>query len=313
MKQCAKEHPLYTSFQKEKKEQIKAYNQFQEDLKKDTNFNSRFLPIFNLIKGYPHQLSDDQNERTLLYNTFFTQIINLEDLYASGLWDGIIQNWILLQTNGIKDKNKFAKDFKVTSDRITNAIQYTDFVSKITFYLAQYGNDDYIDAITPTIKAANKLLNYNGVLRLYQKEVAGKAENLEIIEPIAEVNGHLQKKKTIDLAKIDKDYKMVVFYESGCGPCEDLLQGLKDNYNYLLNKKIEIITISSDRNEAIFKNTSDQFPWVHTYCDLQGMNGINFKNYAVIGTPTIYIIDRKDNIIQKMTTISDILKWSTTL
>jgi len=40
------------------------------------------------------------------------------------------------------------------------------------------------------------------------------------------------------------------------------------------------------------------------------MDGINFENYAVIGTPTLFLIDKKGKVLQKMATISEVLDWS---
>jgi hypothetical protein len=39
------------------------------------------------------------------------------------------------------------------------------------------------------------------------------------------------------------------------------------------------------------------------------MNGINFKNYAVLGTPTIYILDSKGIILSKLATINEVLEF----
>jgi thioredoxin-related protein len=105
-------------------------------------------------------------------------------------------------------------------------------------------------------------------------------------------------------------YTLLVFYQSGCGPCEDLMAGLKTNYKELVVQGLEIVTVSSDLSEDVFKNAAAQLPWEDKYCDLQGMAGVNFKNYAVLGTPTIYLIDKKGFVVQKMATVSDVLEWS---
>jgi hypothetical protein len=39
------------------------------------------------------------------------------------------------------------------------------------------------------------------------------------------------------------------------------------------------------------------------------MNGVNFKNYAVIGTPTMYILDNKGFILSKMATITEVFDF----
>jgi hypothetical protein len=57
------------------------------------------------------------------------------------------------------------------------------------------------------------------------------------------------------------------------------------------------------------QNTAASFPWKDKICDGQGMNGINFKNYSVMGTPTMFLIDSKGIIIEKIATIEELLVW----
>lgn len=87
-----KKDPLYAAFAKEKEVQAKAYEAFQQELKKNQNFNARFLPIVNLTKGIPHRLTDDYQQKAELFNEFITQKVSFEDLYVSGHWQGIIQS-----------------------------------------------------------------------------------------------------------------------------------------------------------------------------------------------------------------------------
>lgn len=82
-----------------------------------------------------------------------------------------------------------------------------------------------------------------------------------------------------------------------------------DNYNTMKNKGFRIITIAADTETKVFNDTSLKHPWKDKYCDFVGTNGVNFKNYAVIGTPTMYVLDSKGNIYSKMATISDVLSF----
>jgi hypothetical protein len=41
------------------------------------------------------------------------------------------------------------------------------------------------------------------------------------------------------------------------------------------------------------------------------MNGTNFKNYAITGTPTMYILDSKGSILKKIATVNELLDWAT--
>ena len=102
---------------------------------------------------------------------------------------------------------------------------------------------------------------------------------------------------------------MLLFYQSDCGHCKTAIEGLKENYQDLVQKGVKIISIAGDTYQETFKTTATQFPWTDSYCDLNGINGINFKNYAVLGTPTIYVLDRKGIILSKMATITEVLDF----
>ena len=104
---------------------------------------------------------------------------------------------------------------------------------------------------------------------------------------------------TIKAAELQSKQTLLLFYKSGCGPCETTIETLKTNYTKLLAKGLKIIALSSDTDETEFKTTSATFPWQDTFCDLEGTNGVNFKNYAVIGTPTMYLLDSKGMIVKK--------------
>jgi hypothetical protein len=306
-----KKHKLYKVFAQEATLQAKAYEVFQEELKQNTNFNARFLPIVNLTKGIPHHLTDDYNQKALLINEFITQKIGFEDMYVSGHWQGIIQSWVVLQMNVVNDKAQFAQDFKLISDRMNNPVHYTDFVGKLTYYLTQYGKDDYVDAIAKTVLNSGKVSEYLGVMEVYLKSMVGmKAPDLLITEPNGKLKEHSEGNTLLKTDRLNSKYSLLVFYQSGCGHCETAIAGLKSNYQDLISKGIKIITLAGDLDQEVFATTAASFPWAAKYRDAQGMNGINFKNYAVIGTPAMFLLDNKGIIVQKPAKVEELLEWS---
>jgi thioredoxin-related protein len=302
-----KTHPLYATFQQEKRTQAQAYEDFQAALKQNTNYNARFLPIVNLVRGYTHRLTDDENEKGELFNAFFTQKMNIQDLYVSGHWEGIIQSWVGYQANVVNDKDMFADDFKAVSQKLQEPAQYTDFVGKVTFILTQYGKDDYVQAITNEVIRSGKITSYEGkTMQAYVTAMVGsQAPDLVITDH----NQNTKMLKSSELATGDYSQTLLVFYQSGCGPCEDLLQQLPGHYEALKQKGIDVVAISADQSQQVFENTAAIFPWERSYCDLEGMNGVNFKNYAVMGTPTLVLIDKKGKIINKAATLQDLLTF----
>jgi len=81
------------------------------------------------------------------------------------------------------------------------------------------------------MRSSNKLLSYNNHWSIYQKDLSGKAPNLEIIEHINDKNGYHQKEKTMDLAKLKSKYSLLVFINRAVAPakkpCKDFKVILK--------------------------------------------------------------------------------------
>jgi thiol-disulfide isomerase/thioredoxin len=257
------------------------------------------------MRGYAHRLSDDKNEKAVIFNEFFTQKMNIHDLYVSGHWDGIIKSWVMLQVNVVNDKNKFAQDFKLLNNRIINPVQYTDFVGKITFYLTQYGKDSYIDAIAPIVISSGKITAYEGkTMQVYVKAMIG-SQAPDLVLPDGKAL------KSQDLAQGGYEQTLLLFFDTGCGHCEEVIKQLQSQYADLQVKKIRIMTFAADADEAAYKKAIAAYAWTDNYCDFKSMAGLNFKNYAVPGTPTLFLLDKKGVIVKKSASLSELFETDT--
>ena len=110
-------------------------------------------------------------------------------------------------------------------------------------------------------------------------------------------------------SELHSKYSLLLFYQSDCGHCETAIDELKNNYKDIVGRGIKIISIAGDLDPAVYTKTAASIPWAAKYRDAEGMNGVNFKNYGVIGTPTMYIIDSKGIILSKMATITEVLEF----
>jgi peroxiredoxin len=99
---------------------------------------------------------------------------------------------------------------------------------------------------------------------------------------------------------------LVVFYESGCNSCDNELLHLRGLYPQLQEKNIRVISVSADKDEAVYWKNAEAFPWDVKICDFQGFAGVNFKNYDIFGTPVIFLIDNKGVITGKYAQILNI-------
>ncbi|PQJ81924.1 peroxiredoxin family protein [Polaribacter glomeratus] len=310
-----KNTPLYGSFNKEYNRILKEYATYVKKLKNTNLYAARFIEIINLTKGLGTIISQDEVLKAKNINAIIVNNLEYKVLYTSNFWGAVINTWVQLQTNVLKNDAQFTADAKTILNRISSDKVYTEFVEQLTKELTKVGKDSIITALTPAIKNAKKLENYNGVLSVYQKDLTGKAPSLvvHLVGEEAATVAQQQQPKVIDLAQLNNKYSVLVFYQSGCGPCKELMAGLQDNYKNLTTKGIEIISMASDTDAQEFKTTATQHPWAKKYCDLQGFHGINFKNYAVIGTPTLFVVNNEGIIIHKMNGMKELLAWSAAL
>ncbi len=300
---------LYPVFAKEQQAQAQAYKKFYKELKENDNYNARFLPIVNLTQGIPHQLTSDYRQRALLNAQYIADELNFDELYTSGHWSGILSSWVLLHTQTLAQDSLMLPHFAKITERIDNPKQYTDLVKEISYYLNYYGKDEYISLLAPVVLNSGKITEYTGSLAVYQKALIGmQAPSLFVLTKTTDGTMQTTELPSTAFAQDNTHTTLLIFYESGCGHCEELLGQLPGNYKNLKQKGFDIIAISSDEEPEVFETTSKDFPWERTFCDYKGIEGVNFTNYAVAGTPTIFAINKQGKIVSQMATLQQVLQ-----
>lgn len=300
---------LYPIFNKEYQNIVSQYALYSNNLAKSPLYAARFRQIVNITQGIGTTIIVDEKAKAKDINEFIVNQLDFAALYTSNHWGGVLNNWVQLQTVVLKDDAKLLQDIRLILHRLPSDAIYTEFVTNLTKELSKVGKDNILDALTAEIKKSNRLLNYDGVLNIFQQDLSGKAPDLTIVSYTGKKEDAISKTEVLKTDALDSKFTLLVFYRSGCGPCEETLKGLSDNYNELKAKGFRIISIAADTEEAIFKTTSVSLPWKDNYCDFEGAKGINFKNYAVIGTPTMYIINNNGKIISKLGTFIDALNF----
>lgn len=296
---------LYKLASKEYTSILKQYDAYSNDLKNALLYAAKFRQIVNLTMGIGTIITSEESAKAKNINQFITNELDFSVLHTSNHWGGIISNWTQLQTTVLKDDAQLIADATTILNRIKTAEVYTDFVINLTKELTRVGKDDALFALIPVIKNSKELLNYEGVLSIFKQDLDGKAPDLVVKNTV----GNTDSSFVLRTSDLQSKYSLLFFYKSGCGPCETTIEGLKSNYTMLAAKGLKIIALSSDKDQNEFKATATSFPWKDTYCDYEGMNGSNFKNYAVIGTPTLYLLDNVGTIIKKLATIAELLDW----
>ncbi len=240
--------------------------------------------------------------------------LNFDLLYSDNkAWFTQINEVLGAYDNTAPYHDLFGKDIFLALERTHNPIAYTKLAESAFSITEQFNWSSAQTEIVSylTEKADDRLLKGSGkVAQIYTMKnlQIGKVAPDLIIDINTNNFNPTSSKKVIlqskEFAHKGYDKTLLVFYKSGCGPCEIFMKILPGMHNQLMKKGFKIISIAADENNNNFEALSKLYPWNEKYCD--GSDGVNFKNYAVIGTPTIYVIDKLGKIEAKLASIEEI-------
>lgn len=267
--------------------------------------NDQKEKISQIVSGL--QSKDLISEKENAHNSakYIANEIDWSALYSTKQWSETISFWVYLHTSIIKDFSVFRNDFEAIGNKINDPAQYSDFVGEMADCLIKQNKEDYIKYFADLVRASGKIENYNGVLANYIQATPGTQAPDLIIEK-KDKNTVL---KSNELANGNYTKTMLLFYATGCGPCENLLQKLPTHLENIEAKGVRLITISGDEDEKVFKDKAKNFQWKDVFCDYNGMRGANFENFAIIGTPTIFLIDHNGKILLRTSYLEEILGY----
>lgn len=112
--------------------------------------------------------------------------------------------------------------------------------------------------------------------------------------------------KSIYDVKADK--KVIIFWSSTCSHCESELPQLLAKYNDLKAKNIQVIALSLDADKDSYTKKIAAFPWIND-SELKGWNSSYTDTYNVHATPSYFILDGNNKIINKPDHVGDVLEY----
>jgi len=106
----------------------------------------------------------------------------------------------------------------------------------------------------------------------------------------------------VDTQEALKDAKAVALYFSAhwCPPCRGFTPKFAEAYtSHLKAKGLEVVFVSSDRDEAAFKEYAGEQPWLSLPYAARDLKAALSKKYKVSGIPSLVILDPEGNTITK--------------
>ena len=303
-------NPLYAAAQDEKVQLEKAWAAFRARLAASPLYAARFREIVDLTRGIGGKLQMSEPERASEVDDFMRRRMSWAALYTSNHWSGVIYNWVQMHLLSIRADAVFLSSARNILARMPNEEVYTSFCEYMARYLVKEGKDSLLTILGPEIRSSGKLLNTSGMLSQYVALQAGEqAPALQLTAHETTAAGHSHSTTVKGVQELAGGEKvLLVFYQSGCGPCESMLEQLLGSYPFLQQKQVRVISFSADTDLQTFENTARQHPWSAKFCDEQGISGPNFKQYGVVGTPTLFLLDATGQVLLRTASISSVLE-----
>jgi hypothetical protein len=238
------EEPFSKKLQAEKQTTQVQLQKLTDTINKSTLFAGKYMQ-FKLVQEEKLTKVWESNEQRNIARNYFTQI-DFDALYGSSMWFAIINSCIEAYAKEGPHYETFGTDIVSNLKRIKNQQVYEDLIEAAISVTEKFAWNKDQEAIVDFIVKDNRVKDPQGkiqkIIQSFQLSNGKKAPDLIIKNTLDNTNSTT----LIKTAALHSTYSLLLFYKSGCGPCETAIEGLKTNYAALLAKGLKIIALSAD-------------------------------------------------------------------
>lgn len=272
---------------------------FYDSIKLSPLYGAKFIEVRQLVNEQIENAWQLDSLKTLVRD-YILHRMDINFVYGSGMYFNLFNglNMYVYQKESIYHK-EFGNDMVQILKRTEPLDIYTTLATDMLTVCEKLCWNVESEKIVDYLIESKRIINPVGKLNLfmYQFKLRVGKPAPRLLTSNSEITFNKAKQGTI-----------IIFYETGCSYCDTELKGLIADYAKYQKKGLQIVTVSADHDQAIFDKNSQDFPWKNKLCDLKGMGGQNFQNYGVMGTPTIYFVDKKGVIRAKGAKLEEVLK-----
>ena len=304
---------LYQTIFKEQIHLRQQFEQVQAARADSPLYAARFGEIVDFTKGVADKVYVNPADHTGYFNDFVTHTLKFKDLYTSGHWDQVLHQWLMMNIGSATGDTGFKDRLDVAIRRMVEDDILAGFAEIAVPLLVQKGKDDLLPQIKthldkhPGAKAGLSA-TVKRMLASFKILTGKKGPDLIFPAPVHTKTGLVQQDILLETDQLDADYTLLLFYQGECPLCEDALIDLANKYKWLSEHNARVIAVSGDTTEQGFEKKLAYHQWSDNYCDFTGMGGMNFKNYGVLGVPTLFLLNREGIILEKTAMVNDVLK-----
>ena len=170
--------------------------------------------------------------------------------------------------------------------------------------------------ITSGLKMLEKHVNNPRCLTSRKQEVLRRLEGIKrmvpgVQSPNVKVQNEQDKETILDFSFGKMDYHLLVFYDSECSHCNELLAGLQKWYERAENRAwLDIYSVSIDNDSQQWKpfHQKKAFPWYDAYAP-GGINSEAANNYYVLAAPVMFVMDKNGVLKAQPNSVDELDKF----
>ena len=299
-------------FEKRRKE----YNQWISSCEKQYRnlFISRLFAFQKVVATRWNVPGQKRMEEQALH--YFDEI-NLNDtlvLHTQAFYD-FMSNYMRLF--GVRATTEEVRDSLFTEAGRIACEKASSGDPKVYGWMVDYfykGYESY--AIASGIKMLEQHIRNPNCLTSKKQEIIRRLEGMKklvkgSVAPAFEAEMTNGMKVRFEAVAEEKEYGLVVFYDTSCGHCKELLQSLKVWYEKPENRAwFDVITVSVDDDRVQWKqfHSRENFQWVDSWAP-GGINSRAAKEYYILSSPVLFIVDKQRKILETPHSVDEIERF----
>ncbi len=295
---------------------INKYNNLQKERNKlitsiEKDYPNLYLGQLIKIKQEPFLDGNlpEQERKEILKKHYFDNV-NFTDeslLNSSVYTDKVFSYFMLYAQKGLlkeKQEEEFKKAIEVILDKTSKSHNVSAFiVDYLMRGFERLGLDNLQAYISENYMVPNGCSDDKNTLKrrlaFQQLRMGNRVPNFNL----KDTEGG-----DVDLFQTESNYKLVLYWETTCPMCKELLPHLRDWY---CNKDIdlEVFAISIDEDKSAWQNyvVKSDYPWINLN-ENKKWEGKVATAYNLYATPTMFLLDNENRILAKPISFSDFLE-----
>jgi thiol-disulfide isomerase/thioredoxin len=309
--QKAPSKAIQTEKQRIKKEDANFLNQLPK-----VSYVSWYLPSRKLVSSVSVVAQHRPQETA---NTLYAfREIDYTDsrLYKSGLFKDAIENHFWLIENCGKSIDSVFIEMKISIDMMLPKLAKNEKIfNEVTDYLfdllerhSLFQASEYLALKVLNEGSCNIENNLAKQLETYRTMKKGNiAPDVTFAEKTFFSKTH-QSQKPSKLSELTTPFTLMIFGSSSCPKCIEEIPEIANLYTKWREQGVEVVFVSLDEKLDDFQKFSAEFPFIST-CDFKKWESPIVQSYFVFGTPTMFLLDQKREILLRPNSTKQMDAW----